>query len=118
MGLTKAGVLHYVGSKEGLLDLALTEEYDRVTGSINAAMVAQERPLIADMWRQVVAVNNKRPALVHMFSTLSTEALDPAHPAHDYLPTASAARSPWRSISTGPCRKASMSNMCCRPDSR
>lgn len=41
MGLTKAGVLHYVGSKEGLLDLALTEEYDRVTGSINAAMVAQ-----------------------------------------------------------------------------
>ena len=48
-------------------------------------MVAQERPLIADMWRQVVAVNNKRPALVHMFSTLSTEALDPAHPAHDYF---------------------------------
>lgn len=85
VGLTKAGVLHYVGSKEGLLDLALTEEYDRVTGSINAAMVAQERPLIADMWRQVVAVNNKRPALVHMFSTLSTEALDPAHPAHDYF---------------------------------
>ena len=60
VGLTKAGVLHYVGSKEGLLDLALTEEYDRVTESINAAMVAQERPLIADMWRQVVAVNNKR----------------------------------------------------------
>ena len=85
MGLTKAGVLHYVGSKEGLLKLALTEEYDRVTESINAAMVAQERPLIADMWRQVVAVNNKRPALVHMFSTLSTEALDPAHPAHDYF---------------------------------
>ena len=77
VGLTKAGVLHYVGSKEGLLKLALTEEYDRVTESINAAMVAQERPLIADMWRQVVAVNNKRPALVHMFSTLSAEALDP-----------------------------------------
>ena len=31
VGLTKAGVLHYVGSKEGLLKLALTEEYDRVT---------------------------------------------------------------------------------------
>ena len=85
VGLTKAGVLHYVGSKEGLLDLALTEEYDRVTESINAAMVAQERPLIADMWRQVVAVNNKRPALVHMFSTLSAEALNPDHPAHDYF---------------------------------
>ncbi len=33
VGLTKAGVLHYVGSKEGLLKLALTEEYDRVTES-------------------------------------------------------------------------------------
>lgn len=81
----EAGVLHYVGSKEGLLKLALTEEYDRITESINAAMVAQERPLIADMWRQVVAVNNKRPALVHMFSTLSAEALDSTHPAHDYF---------------------------------
>lgn len=117
VGLTKAGVLHYVGSKEGLLKLALTEEYDRVTESINAAMVAQERPLIADMWRQVVAVNNKRPALVHMFSTLSTEATRPI-PRTITSPTASAARSPWRSISTGPCRKASMSSMCCRPGSR
>ena len=78
-------MLHYVGRKEGLLKLELTEEYDRITESINAAMVAQERPLIADMWRQMVAVNNKRPTLVHMFSTLSAEALDPAHPAHEYF---------------------------------
>lgn len=101
VGLTKAGVLHYVGSKEGLLKLALTEEYDRVTESINAAMVAQERPLIADMWRQVVAVNNKRPALVHMFSTLSTEALDPAHPAHDYFADRERARSPCAQYQLG-----------------
>ena len=81
-------------------------------------MVAQERPLIADMWRQVVAVNNKRPALVHMFSTLSTEALDPAHPAHDYFADRERRTVTMRSISTGPCRKASMSSMCCRPGSR
>ena len=85
VGLTKAGVLHYVGSKEGLLDLALTETYDQQTVDIMAAMVTEERPLIAEMWRKVVAVNAVRPALVHMFSTLSAEALDPAHPAHDYF---------------------------------
>ncbi|NEG55881.1 TetR/AcrR family transcriptional regulator [Bifidobacterium platyrrhinorum] len=85
VGLTKAGVLHYVGSKEGLLDLVLAEEYDRDTLQVMAAMVVQERPLIADMWRRVVAVNAKRPALVHMFSTLSAEALDPDHPAHAYF---------------------------------
>ncbi|WP_125979923.1 TetR/AcrR family transcriptional regulator [Bifidobacterium goeldii] len=85
VGLTKAGVLHYAGSKEGLLSLVLTERYDRETESITESMVTEERPLIANMWRRTVAVNNHRPALVHMFSTLSAEALDPGHPAHEYF---------------------------------
>ncbi|MBT1175024.1 TetR/AcrR family transcriptional regulator [Bifidobacterium sp. LC6] len=85
VGLTKAGVLHYVGSKEGLLSLVLSEVYDGENLDIMTAMVAKSRPLIADMWRKVVAINAKRPALVHMFSTLSAEALDPEHPAHEYF---------------------------------
>lgn len=85
VGLTKAGVLHYVGSKEGLLKLVLTEIYDRETLDITAAMVSEQRPLIADMWRRVVALNSRRPTMVHMFSTLSAEALDPDHPAHAYF---------------------------------
>ena len=85
VNLTKPGVLHYVGSKEGLLHAVLDEMYDRETEDVTAGMVRDERPLIAEMWRRTVAVNAKRPELVHMFSTLSTEALDPAHPAHDYF---------------------------------
>lgn len=85
VGLTKAGVLHYAGSKEGLLSLVLTERYDRETESITESMVTEKRPLIANMWRRTVAVNSRRPALVHMFSTLSAEALDPGHPAHEYF---------------------------------
>ena len=65
VGLTKAGVLHYVGSKEGLLHAVLDEMYDRET----------------------VEINSKRPKLVHMFSTLSAEALNPDHPANDYFAT-------------------------------
>ena len=85
VNLTKPGVLHYVGSKEGLLHAVLDEMYDRETEDVTAGMVRDERPLIAEMWRRTVAVNAKRPELVHMFSTLSAEALDPAHPAHDYF---------------------------------
>lgn len=85
VGLTKAGVLHYVGSKEGLLHAVLDEMYDRETEDITAGMVRNEHPHIAEMWRKTVAINAKRPKLVHMFSTLSAEALNPDHPAHDYF---------------------------------
>ena len=64
--LTKPGVLHYVGSKEGLLHAVLDEMYDRETEDVTAGMVRDERPLIAEMWRRTVAVNAKRPELVHM----------------------------------------------------
>ena len=37
------------------------------------------------MWRRIVAVNARRPIQVHMFSTLSAEAIDPNHPAHEYF---------------------------------
>ncbi len=80
VGLTKAGVLHYVGSKEGLLHEVLNEMYDRETVDITVGMIRNKYPLIADMWRETVKINSKRPKLVHMFSTLS-----PEHPAHDYF---------------------------------
>lgn len=85
VGLTKAGVLHYVGSKEGMLNLVLEEMYDRETDEINQRYLTTEHPHIPAMLRDVVMVNAKRPHLVHMFSTLSAEALNPDHPAHDYF---------------------------------
>ena len=81
----QAGVLHYVGSKEGLLTAALDEVYDSETEDILTDIVREPRPLIADMWRRIVAVNARRPLQVHMFSTLSAEAIDPNHPAHEYF---------------------------------
>ena len=47
VGLTKAGVLHYVGSKEGLLHAVLDEMYDRET----------------EMWRKTVAINANVPSV-------------------------------------------------------
>lgn len=85
VGLTKAGVLHHVGSKEGLLELVLNEMYDEAAERIISDMSIEQHPLISEMFRRIVAVNAQRPALVHMFSTLSAEALNPDHPAHAYF---------------------------------
>ncbi|WEV63675.1 helix-turn-helix domain-containing protein [Bifidobacterium sp. ESL0732] len=85
VGMTKAGVLHHVGSKEGLLDIVLNEVYDDATDSIVVGYIDAKRPLIAEMWRAVVAINSKRPEQVHMFSTLDAESIDPKHPAHNYF---------------------------------
>lgn len=85
VGLTKAGVLHYVGSKEGLLTLALSGTYDKQTDAINSKYEAMQHPHLPAMLREIVAVNAVRPKLVHMFSTLSAEAINPDHPAHDYF---------------------------------
>ncbi len=41
VNLTKPGVLHYVGSKEGLLHAVLDEMYDRETEDVTAGMVAR-----------------------------------------------------------------------------
>ena len=118
VGLTKAGILHYVGSKEGLLTAVLDDMYDRETEDVTADMVRRDSPLIADMWRGIVAINAKRPDLVHMFSTLSAEALDPDHPAHDYFPIGR--NRSWTSprTSDGTCQTASTPNGCYARDSR
>ncbi|MDF7640520.1 TetR/AcrR family transcriptional regulator [Bifidobacterium sp. ESL0784] len=85
VGMTKAGVLHHVGSKEGLLDIVLDEVYDPCTETIINNFRMTDRPNVARMWREVVAINAKRPEQVHMFSTLDAEAIDPKHPAHEYF---------------------------------
>lgn len=85
VGLTKAGVLHYVGSKEGLLELVLSDIYDRDTNALLEECAAQRNPSIPEMFRRNVSINIRRPNLVHMFSTLSAEALDTNHPAHEYF---------------------------------
>ncbi|WEV69729.1 TetR/AcrR family transcriptional regulator [Bifidobacterium sp. ESL0775] len=85
VGMTKPGVLHHVGSKAGLLEIVLDEIYDPGTESIMEHFRMTDRPNLARMWREVVAINAQRPEQVHMFSTLDAEAIDPRHPAHEYF---------------------------------
>ena len=59
--------------------------YDAATDRVLAETSTAPRPSLARFLRRVVAINAHRPELVQMFSTLSAEALDPEHPAHDYF---------------------------------
>jgi AcrR family transcriptional regulator len=84
-GLTRAGVLHHVGSKEQLLldVLALRDERD---GAAMAQLRERDpRPSPREVLDAVVRRNLAQPEIVRLYTVLAAEALDPAHPAHDYF---------------------------------
>jgi AcrR family transcriptional regulator len=93
-GLTNGGVLYHFGSKEGLL-IAVLEERDRREGEIIPASV--ELPsrsaahsdislnTVLQVLRMIMARVSTQPELVRLYAVLQSEALDPAHPAHEYF---------------------------------
>ncbi|MEW9550536.1 TetR/AcrR family transcriptional regulator [Nonomuraea sp. NPDC050783] len=85
-GLTVAGVLHHVGTKDQLL-LALLDERDRRDAEAVPGLLASEegeRPGLARL-RALVARNSTQPELVRLYSMLRTESLYEEHPAHGYF---------------------------------
>lgn len=82
-GLTAAGVLHHVGSKEALLAEVLRSR-DREDAEAAAADGAVGFDVL-DRILTVVQDNVTRPELIHLYVTVSAEAVDPEHPAHDWL---------------------------------
>jgi AcrR family transcriptional regulator len=90
-GLTNAGLLHHVGSKEGLL-IALLEERDRLDEIAVVAMALGGAPAapstregVLHLLRTVVIRNSQQPELVRLYVMLRTEALMRDHPAHAYF---------------------------------
>ena len=93
-GLTVAGLLHHVGSKEELL-VALLQARDQrdrdALGDWAGSSRQQERnqrPSIsdaADVLRRIVTRNATQPGLVRLYSMLRAESCYPGHPAHDYF---------------------------------
>jgi AcrR family transcriptional regulator len=83
VGLTLPGLLHHFPSKEALLEGVLQERDDtdtpwflnkwEETGSFRQAM------------KELVRRNLENREMVQLFTTLSAEATDPGHPAHDYF---------------------------------
>jgi AcrR family transcriptional regulator len=76
VGLTQAGLLHYFASKEVLFTevVRVRDELDEATSDdiVEALRIAIER-------------NAQVEGLVHLFVTVSAEAIDETHPGHEYF---------------------------------
>ncbi len=101
-GLTVNGVLHHVGSKDGLL-VAVLEHRDQADVHALTAILGVDHPdkdwTSADLTRTaqvngiglmrmceaLVARNADQPEIVRLYSVLGGEALAPDHPAYDYF---------------------------------
>ncbi len=91
VGITQAGLLHYIGTKDGLLELLLDARYDRqgtpqdFIDSGDPAAAHPEGMSLPAYFRYLVAFNEARPRLMELYMTLGIEATNPDHPAHDYF---------------------------------
>jgi AcrR family transcriptional regulator len=93
-GMSDAGVLHHVGTKEGLL-IAVLEQRDEVDLTILARMlgvpISELRAggdlsiSLRDFCAALVARNAQQPEIVRLYSVLNAEALNPQHPAFKYF---------------------------------
>jgi AcrR family transcriptional regulator len=92
-GITNAGVLHYFGTKEGLL-IALLEDRDRrdaaavhtlaaLTGHEDHGGMSLDKLL--QVLHAIVARNSVQPEFVRLYAVLRAEALNHAHPARRYF---------------------------------
>ncbi|WP_136314478.1 TetR/AcrR family transcriptional regulator [Actinomyces procaprae] len=89
VGITQAGLLHYIGTKDGLLELLLNDRYDRqgtpqdFIDSGDPAATHPEGISLPAYFRYLVAFNEARPELMELYMTLGVEATDPRHPAYE-----------------------------------
>lgn len=98
-GLTVPGVLHHVGSKDGLL-IAVLEHRDAEDTRMLAAALGSDHddpllesegphhnsvPRLKRVCSAVVRHAATQPEIVRLFAVLEAESLAPNHPAHDYF---------------------------------
>lgn len=91
VGITQAGLLHYVHSKEGMLKLIIEQRYDRRFDPDD--FIATGDPLATHpdgasypaYLRYLVRNNAKNEQLMRLYIVLGTEAVSPDHPAHEYF---------------------------------
>lgn len=92
VGISQPGVLHYVGSKHGLLLEVIRHYYDHCSSADDYVSLFEpggalegQQPKIPEYCRLVVAENNNQPELVMLFQTLNTEGMSTASSMHDYF---------------------------------
>lgn len=91
VGISQAGLLHYVGTKEGLLQLIVEQRYDRrfdpeaYLASGDPAATHPDGASFPGYCRFLVRNNAADPQLIRLYMVLGAEAISPEHPAHHYF---------------------------------
>jgi len=80
LGFSQAGVLHHFGSKQNLLLEVLAYRE-----TLNWPEESPQGIRVLDHMRTVVVRNSGTPGAVELFVTMSAEATDPGHPAHEFF---------------------------------
>jgi AcrR family transcriptional regulator len=81
VGLSPAGILHHFSTKEALLAAVLAEKDAESVAHFDGAHGLG----VLDALRGVVQANLAQPGLIRLFTTLSAEAINEEHPAHEYF---------------------------------
>jgi len=85
-GMTKAGLLHHFPSREQLL-VAVLERRDELdlAAILDSSAPAVDAGSARVVVERLVRRNLSQRSIVQLYTVLSAEALDPAHPAHEYF---------------------------------
>lgn len=83
-GLSQTGLLHHYGSKDALL-AAILERRDAIDGESISAPPSLAPWGQLDQWLELVRANMSRPQLVRLFVTVTAEAIEETHPAHEWM---------------------------------
>lgn len=84
VGLTQTGVLHHFSGGKIALLMAILEARDASSASILEALAGRE--LLAGLV-EVSRHQADQRGVVQLYRNVSTEAIDPEHPAHEYFDT-------------------------------
>ena len=85
--LSQAGLLHYFDSKEELFTeiLRKRDELDQARVVPDTAPAPDTLEGMRDGFLDLIRRNSEMPGVVHLFSQVSVDAVDPTHPAHDFI---------------------------------
>jgi AcrR family transcriptional regulator len=84
-GLTVPGLLHHVGSKDGLLLAVLDYRDEQDARALEAELGGAGKVSPREICAGLVRRNAGQPEIVRLFAVLEAESLAPDHPAHDYF---------------------------------